>query len=180
MPALSVLVIDDELSVQELLSEYLRGRGHAVAVAASVTAAATALEEHAFDAVLTEMELPDGHGVEVLRLARPRGIPCLVVAAPVAAEDIVLAYREGASDVTLKPLRLRSLHDTLLRTVEGVRASRSAAARLALLDACARADSPGDLARVEAALLALPAHVRDADRATCAAAVALTRSRLGG
>jgi DNA-binding NtrC family response regulator len=177
--ALSVLVIDDEISVQELLAEYLRGRGHAVAVAPTVMAATSALAEQAFDAVLTEMELPDGHGVEVLRLARPRGIPCLVVAAPVAAEDIVLAYREGASDVTIKPVRLRSLHDTLLRTVEGGRAARSAAARLALLDACARAQSSDDLALLEASLAALPATVREDDRAACARSVALTRERLG-
>lgn len=127
MEPLRVLVVDDDYAVLELFVAYLRGRGLDVRGAEGVEAARDVLDA-GVDVLVTELALPDGDGVELLREARLRGVASLVATAPGASEDVVQAFREGAGDVLLKPFRLRTLHDA----VKAARArtdSRRAAAR---------------------------------------------------
>jgi two-component system, NtrC family, response regulator HydG len=65
-----ILIVDDEPAARMTLSILLRQRGHRVVQAEGTKAAATTLAEMAFDLVVTDLRMPDGDGLEVLRAAR--------------------------------------------------------------------------------------------------------------
>ena len=65
-----LLVVDDEHSARTTLSLLLRKRGHRVQEADGVTTAAKCLTEEVFDLVVTDLRMPDGDGLDVLRAAK--------------------------------------------------------------------------------------------------------------
>jgi DNA-binding NtrC family response regulator len=65
-----ILIVDDEPAARMTLSILLRQRGHRVAQAEGAKAAAKTLAEMAFDLVVTDLRMPDGDGLEVLRAAK--------------------------------------------------------------------------------------------------------------
>ena len=65
-----ILIVDDEPAARTTLGILLRKRGHRVVQAEGAKAAAKTLAEMAFDLVVTDLRMPDGDGLEVLRAAR--------------------------------------------------------------------------------------------------------------
>jgi len=65
-----LLVVDDEPSTRSTLALLLRKRGHRVVEADGVSAATTRLADGVFDLVVTDLRMPDGDGLDVLRAAR--------------------------------------------------------------------------------------------------------------
>jgi CheY-like chemotaxis protein len=74
-----VLVVEDEARARESLALMLERVGYAVLTCGSVEEARTLLEVEPFEAVLLDLSLPDGDGVEVLRHVRDLGSPARVV-----------------------------------------------------------------------------------------------------
>jgi class 3 adenylate cyclase len=68
----SILLVDDEASARSTMALLLRKRGHRVREADGVAAAIDALDRETFDLVLTDLRMPDGGGLDVLRAARMR------------------------------------------------------------------------------------------------------------
>lgn len=66
----SVLVVDDSTHVVEFISELLRREGHAVVSARSGRDAAAILDSLAVDIVITDILMPEGDGIELLRRVR--------------------------------------------------------------------------------------------------------------
>jgi DNA-binding NtrC family response regulator len=66
----AVLLVDDEASARLTLALLLKQRGHQVTQAAGVRTAARALTEMVFDMVVTDLRMPDGDGLDVLRMAK--------------------------------------------------------------------------------------------------------------
>src|SRR4029453_10327523 len=62
-----IVVVDDEQSMRELLAIMLRKEGYEVVVANSRAMAASVLAQGAVEMVLTDVKLPDGDGIEILR-----------------------------------------------------------------------------------------------------------------
>jgi DNA-binding NtrC family response regulator len=79
-----LLIVDDEPAARTTLAILLRKRGHRVVQAEGAKAAAQVLEEAAFDLVITDLRMPDGDGLEVLRAARAHS--------PEAAVILLTAY----------------------------------------------------------------------------------------
>ncbi|HEU0105869.1 MAG TPA: response regulator, partial [Vicinamibacteria bacterium] len=79
-----ILVVDDEPSMRELLAIMLRREGFGVEVAESRATAARVLATGAFDLVITDVKLPDGDGIEILRH--------LKAAAPETVVIVMTAY----------------------------------------------------------------------------------------
>jgi DNA-binding NtrC family response regulator len=65
-----ILIVDDETSARVTLALLLRKRGHRVREAQGLTAAAKTLADEAFDLVVTDLRMPDGTGLDVLRAAK--------------------------------------------------------------------------------------------------------------
>jgi two-component system response regulator PilR (NtrC family) len=115
-----VLVIDDERDIRELIDLTLSRMGLAAACAGTVAEAKDLLAEDDFQLCLTDMRLPDGNGLDIVRFVAehyPR-TPVAVITAYGSAENAVAALKAGAFDYLAKPVgleQLRALVSSALR-----------------------------------------------------------------
>ncbi len=115
-----VLVVDDEADIRELIDLTLVRMGLAAECAGSVHEALAALAQEDFQLCLTDMRLPDGDGLEIVRhIAECHAqMPVAVITAFGSAENAVAALKAGAFDYLAKPVsldQLRSLVKSALR-----------------------------------------------------------------
>ena len=106
-----VLVLDDEADLRELLEITLIKMGLDVDSAATLRQARALFEEHEYALVLTDMRLPDGLGLELVREigASGKGTPVAVITAYGSADNAVVALKAGAFDYIAKPVALDAL-----------------------------------------------------------------------
>jgi two-component system, NtrC family, response regulator PilR len=105
----SLLVIDDEPDLRTLYELTLLREGYEVETAGSVEEAQLMLRDRTYSAVITDMRLPDGSGLDVLaRLeADARREKAIVITAYGSSENAVEALKAGAFDYLTKPVDLR-------------------------------------------------------------------------
>ncbi|GAQ51826.1 response regulator transcription factor [Streptomyces acidiscabies] len=102
--AATVLVVEDEKEIRELLRRYLERAGYGVLTTGSGAEAVRLLGEPGIDLALLDLGLPDVDGDEVLRQARERGrVPVVVLTARTTVEDRIHGLRLGADDYVTKP-----------------------------------------------------------------------------
>src|SRR5436309_915554 len=113
----TVLVIDDEADIRELLELSLLRMGLAVECAGSVAAAKQLLQSKRYELCLTDMRLPDGDGLELVRFigVQCADLPVAVITAFGSTENAVAALKAGAFDYLTKPLSLDQLR-TLVKS----------------------------------------------------------------
>lgn len=118
-----ILVVDDEQMIRWTLSEALRGWGYAPVEAATVAASLTAFEADQPAAVLLDINLPDGSGLDVLREIKRRQPEAVVImiTANVLIDDTIAALRGGAYDFIGKPINLDELQVTIRNGIEAQR-----------------------------------------------------------
>jgi two-component system response regulator PilR (NtrC family) len=106
-----ILVIDDEADLRELLEITLVKMGLDVDSASTVREARALLGQHDYALVLTDMRLPDGTGLELVRevAGQGRGTPIAVITAYGSADNAVIALKAGAFDYVSKPVVLDDL-----------------------------------------------------------------------
>jgi len=106
-----ILVIDDEASMRELLAIMLRKEGYGVEVAASRGMAAAVLDRGPVDMVITDVKLPDGDGIEILRHVKAASpeTAVVVMTAYGSTETAVAALKLGAQDYLIKPFDVEEL-----------------------------------------------------------------------
>ncbi len=106
-----VLVVDDEPDILELLELALVRMGLHVERAGSVREALKQLDSKSLDLCLTDMRLPDGDGLEVVRYiaARNMDVPVAVITAHGNMENAISALKAGAFDYLSKPVALDQL-----------------------------------------------------------------------
>ena len=109
----SILVVEDEAALAELLRYNLEAAGHAVRAVASGEAAETALAEDRFDLVVLDWMLPGVSGIELCRRLRARpetqGLPILMLTARGEEADRVRGLSTGADDYVVKPFSIVEL-----------------------------------------------------------------------
>jgi two-component system response regulator PilR (NtrC family) len=107
----AVLVVDDEADIRELLQLSLVRMGLAAECAGSLAEAKNLLESKRYDLCLTDMRLPDGDGLELVRHvgAHRSDLPVAVITAFGSTENAVAALKAGAFDYLTKPLSLDQL-----------------------------------------------------------------------
>jgi two-component system response regulator PilR (NtrC family) len=106
----AVLVVDDEADLRELLSLTLVRLGLDVDAAESLSQARALLGQRRYVLCLTDMRLPDGMGLELVReVAGANGPPIAVITAYGSAENAVAALKAGAFDYLTKPVELEQL-----------------------------------------------------------------------
>jgi len=112
-----ILVVDDEADLRELLEITLVKMGLDVDSASTVREARALLGQHPYALVLTDMRLPDGTGLELVRevAGAGRGTPIAVITAYGSAENAVIALKAGAFDYVSKPVVLEDLR-TMVRS----------------------------------------------------------------
>jgi len=107
MPSLHVLVIDDEPAARQVLAAAVGKAGYSVDMAADVAEATEKLSGGDVDVALCDIQLPDGHGIELLKQSRASGLDTafVMVTAFASIESAVEALRAGAFDYIIKPVR---------------------------------------------------------------------------
>ena len=123
MKRLRVLLVDDEPDLLDLLELDMARMGLDSERAASVAQARSRLEQAAFDLCLTDMRLPDGIGLDIVRyiVDHAPATPVAVITAFGSAENAVAALKAGAFDYVEKPVtpeKVRSLVRSALKAPE--------------------------------------------------------------
>jgi two-component system response regulator PilR (NtrC family) len=106
-----ILVVDDEQIIRESLSFILKKEGYSVDEAANGKNALARHESNPYDVIITDIEMPEMKGVELLKQIRQRTPQALVVIITAfgSVETAVQAMREGAADYILKPINFDDL-----------------------------------------------------------------------
>ena len=112
-----VLVVDDEEDIRELLDLTLARMGLSADCAGTVAEAKSFLERERYSLCLTDMRLPDGEGLDIVRLIGTSygETPVAVITAFGSADNAVAALKAGAFDYLAKPVALDQLR-TLIKS----------------------------------------------------------------
>jgi two-component system alkaline phosphatase synthesis response regulator PhoP len=106
----TILVVDDQSSVRQLLREYLSEQGFHVLVASNGQEALYASRHDQPDLILLDIMMPKMDGYEFLRQYRKeKNTPVIIVTAKEEETDAVLGLELGADDYIIKPFRMREL-----------------------------------------------------------------------
>src|SRR6185503_16155202 len=118
-----ILVVDDEKMIRWSLSEALRGWGYQPVEADTAAAALASFDAEAPAAVLLDINLPDGSGLDVLRQIRRRQSDAIVImiTANVLVDETIGALRGGAYDFIGKPINLEELQVAIRNGIEASR-----------------------------------------------------------
>jgi DNA-binding NtrC family response regulator len=132
-----ILVVEDEQYVRESIEKILRARGFDVGAAEGVEAALHALARAPVDVVLTDLRMPQGGGLEVVRraVALDPHLPVVVLTGHGTVASAVECMKSGAIDYLLKPID----PDALEMSLERAMSTRALAREVAYL----RAVAPG-------------------------------------
>jgi len=121
--AQTVLVVEDEPMVREVLTQYLQHDGFLVVEAQDGDEAVAKLDECLPDLVLLDLMLPKRHGLEVLRHARATSeVPVILLTALGEEKDRVAGLELGADDYVVKPFSPREVAarvKSVLRRAQG-------------------------------------------------------------
>jgi len=115
-----ILVVDDERSMQEFLEIFLRREGYDVVTAGDVDTAVAHLEADEIDLVITDMQMPEKTGLDLLLAARevsPETI-LVVVTAFGTTDSAIAAMKEGAYDYLTKPFKVDELRIVIEKALE--------------------------------------------------------------
>src|SRR5262245_4257277 len=126
MPKEKVLVVDDDSAIRYTLTEALRSWGYEPLEASTVAAALESFDAEAPSAVLQDINLPDGSGLDALleyKKRQPQAI-VIMITGNVQLEDTIAALRGGAYDFISKPIRLGELQVTIRNGIEAGRLRR--------------------------------------------------------
>ena len=130
----TVLVIDDEPDLRTLYEFSLQREGYTVHSAQSVAEALHALQTRRYDAVISDMRLQDGLGLDILKFLtqNQRSERCIVITAYGSAENAVEALKAGAFDYLTKPVDLKQFRSAVAQAVQSSAAAEQPVSQVAL------------------------------------------------
>lgn len=107
----SIMVVDDELLIRDLLYDFFTGQGWRITVAESGSKALELLEKQPVDLVLSDIKMPDMDGLQLaaeLRRSHPETPVVLMTGYP-SVESAVSALRARVEDYVIKPFNINQL-----------------------------------------------------------------------
>lgn len=115
-----ILIVDDDPFATELVARYLRPRGFAVQVAYSGADALNAIKEADFDLVISDVRMPYGSGIDLLRELEhhPKHVPVILMSAGAKPAEMQ-AKAAGAEAYLNKPLVKEELEREIERLLGG-------------------------------------------------------------
>jgi PAS domain S-box-containing protein len=130
---LKVLLVEDNKDTLKYIALVLGARGHEVTVAERLSEALRAAADQPFDLLVSDIELPDGTGLELMRQLRGRGLPAIAMSGYGSEEDVRASQEAGFTEHLTKPVdltRLLAAVHSVTAAERGARAEEvSAAAR---------------------------------------------------
>ena len=162
MAAPTILVVDDEKTVTEVVGMYLERAGYDVMVADDGETALDVLEEQGPDLVVLDLMLPGVDGLEITRWLRARGdLPIIMLSARRDEVDRILGLELGADDYVVKPFSPQELVSRVKAVLRRSRGMGSSDADSALEVANLRVDPRTRVVEVDDQEVALTAKEFD-------------------
>ena len=120
MATAHILVADDELAPRSILDNLLTREGYEVVTVEDGEAALAQLNEHHFDLLITDLQMPKVDGLELLREVQRSGgsTMCMVLTGHATIESAIEAMRNGAFDYLTKPFKGDGLRLQVQRALE--------------------------------------------------------------
>ncbi len=122
---MKVLFAEDNEKLREILSNFLSSKGFQVEGVGSLQQAKEALRRQFFSAIITDLKLPDGEGMELIEEGKKLSIPVIMITAYGTIPLAVEAVKKGAWDFIQKPVDPEHLLFVLERALEEDRRRRS-------------------------------------------------------
>ena len=116
----SILICEDEEVIRETLAEFLEGEDYQVTAVGTVGEALSLVKSRDFQVAICDIQLPDGDGVKLLRQIHqinPHTF-VLIITAYASVESSVAAFKQGAFDYLVKPVRFEDLEVKLSRVFQ--------------------------------------------------------------
>jgi PAS domain S-box-containing protein len=114
---LNILLVEDHIDTADVLSRLLRMKGHHVQTAGSMAIALDLAQRESFDVILSDIGLPDGTGIDLIRaLRRHSQIPAIALTGFGMEDDISRCVEAGFTTHLTKPVNFQRLELTLRRT----------------------------------------------------------------
>ncbi|MBU1070605.1 response regulator [Myxococcota bacterium] len=113
----SILVVDDEMVIREVLEDFLSAEGYEVVTVSSGANALLELEEEHYDAILSDLMMPQMNGLELMTEINNRGYQLVkvIMTGYGTIETAVQAMKVGADDYILKPFKMEEVLSVLDR-----------------------------------------------------------------
>jgi two-component system, NtrC family, response regulator PilR len=111
MSGARLLVVDDEASIRDMLAFFFHKRGFEVLTASSFTEGIAAAGRLTPDIVLSDIKMPDGNGLDLLRKIKADSpkVPVIMITAHTSTQDAIEAMKAGAVDYIAKPFNMEEL-----------------------------------------------------------------------
>jgi len=128
----TVLVVDDEVGICNLMKRFLESKGYKVNTAVNAEQALDFISTFNYDIIITDFMLPDLNGLELTRKLKEKKYPAeiLLISGYGTVEEAVEAIKLGAYDFLLKPIDLQKLHVSVANALQ----KRSLEQKVAKLD----------------------------------------------
>jgi len=116
----TILIIDDEKSLVDLLAVVFKKEGYRVKTSLSANGALDLLEKEAFDLVITDIKMPQRSGMDILKAVKERSpeVPVIMITAYGSVKQAVDALKAGALDYVVKPFDVEELKIIAARGLE--------------------------------------------------------------
>lgn len=115
MPQPSILIVDDELLIRDLLYDFFNGQGWQTAIAENGEKALDILQSRQIDLVLSDIRMPGMDGLQLtaeMKEAFPE-IPVVLMTGYPSVDSAVTALRHKVADYITKPFNINSLYKTI-------------------------------------------------------------------
>lgn len=113
----SILIVDDDVNVQEMLKECLLEAGYNATSVGSAITALNAIEKHHFNLLIIDIMMPDIDGISLCRSVRKikdyERVPIIILTALSDAETMQEAMLYGAVDYIVKPFDVQALREKI-------------------------------------------------------------------
>ena len=116
----SILVIDDDAAVRQVLGSMLRADGHLVETVQNGRDGVDCLRNRHFDVALTDLLMPDMDGIQTMAAlkALDADIEVVIVTGKAGVDSASAAFKQGACDYLKKPITAQQLHAAVVRAIE--------------------------------------------------------------
>ncbi len=122
---LKILVVEDNKDTLHCIASALVARGNAVTVAERLSEALKAAAVQSFDLLVSDIELPDGTGLELMRQLRGTGLPAIAMSGYGSEEDVRASLEAGFTEHLTKPVDLTRLIAAVHRVTAPERRGRT-------------------------------------------------------
>ena len=138
----SILIVEDEKNMQEIIAEYMRRGGHSCLTAEGGVDALMLLKNNSVDLMILDIMMPHLDGFSVCKLAREMSsLPIILLTARDGEEDKLKGYHLGADDYMTKPFSPKVLlakANALLRRSSALPADNMSAGKISIVPASRR------------------------------------------